>query len=121
MSRDLSTLRQEYVAGGLSEADLAPEPVATFRHWLHDAVSAGLHEPNAMVVSSVSAAGVPSSRMVLLKGVDQRGFVFFTNYGSRKGGDQRQRTLCFLTAGRRILVLRSARRTDHVLLHVDHE
>ena len=94
--RDLSQLRQEYVAGGLSEADLEPEPVAMFRHWLHAAVSAGLHEPNAMVVSSVSADGVPSSRMVLLKGLDERGFVFFTNYGSRKGAELDGNPACAL-------------------------
>jgi len=94
--RDLSQLRQEYAAGGLSEADLAPDPVAMFRRWLHDAVAAGLHEPNAMVVSSVSADGRPSSRMVLLKGLDERGFVFFTNYGSRKGGELDANPACAL-------------------------
>lgn len=85
--RELSHLRQEYAAGGLSEADVEKDPVAMFRRWLHEAVTAGLHEPNAMVVSTVSAEGRPSSRMVLLKRLDERGFVFFTNYDSRKGAD----------------------------------
>jgi pyridoxamine 5'-phosphate oxidase len=81
----LAALRREYGDSGLDHPDLAPDPVAMFRHWMHDTVVAGLHEPNAMVVSTVSAQGRPSSRMVLLKGVDDRGFVFYTNYDSRKG------------------------------------
>ena len=83
--RELSDLRREYAAGGLAEPDLAPDPVAMFRRWMHDTVAAGVHEPNAMVLSTVSADGVPASRLVLLKGLDERGFVFFTNYDSRKG------------------------------------
>ena len=82
---ELAALRREYGDSGLDDPDLAADPVAMFRHWMHDTVVAGLHEPNAMVVSTVSAQGHPSSRMVLLKGVDERGFVFYTNYDSRKG------------------------------------
>ena len=85
--RTLAELRREYTAGGLAEEDLLPEPVAMFRRWLHDATAAGLHEPNAMVVATVAPDGRPSSRLVLLKGLDERGFVFFTNYGSRKAGE----------------------------------
>ena len=85
--RDLAALRREYSIGGLSESDLAPEPIAMFRRWLHDVTVAGLHEPNAMVVSTATPDGVPSSRIVLLKGLDDRGFVFFTNYKSRKGAE----------------------------------
>ena len=81
---DLAALRREYGDRGLDLPDLADDPITTFRRWLDDAVAA-LHEPNAMVVSTVSAEGRPSSRMVLLKGVDERGFVFYTNYDSRKG------------------------------------
>jgi pyridoxamine 5'-phosphate oxidase len=86
-ARELAELRREYAAGGLDEADLEAHPVAMFRRWLHDAVSAGLHEPNAVVVSTATADGVPSSRIVLLKGLSEAGFVFFTNYGSRKGAE----------------------------------
>lgn len=93
--RELSQLRQEYSAGGLSEADLEAEPVAMFRRWLRDAVAAGLHEPNAMVVSTV-VDGRPSSREVLLKGLDERGFVFFTNYASRKGQELAANPACAL-------------------------
>ncbi|HET9499173.1 MAG TPA: pyridoxamine 5'-phosphate oxidase, partial [Marmoricola sp.] len=83
--RDLSELRRDYAVGGLSEGDLADDPVTMFRSWMDDAVAAGLHEPNALVVSTATPSGVPSSRMVLLKALDERGFVFFTNYESRKG------------------------------------
>jgi pyridoxamine 5'-phosphate oxidase len=92
---DLSQLRQEYAAGGLSEADLESEPMAMFRRWMHDAVTSGMHEPNAMVVASVGADGRPSSRMVLLKGIDD-GFVFFTNYESRKGSELSAHADCAL-------------------------
>lgn len=92
----LSDLRREYAVGGLDESDLTPEPIAMFRRWLHDATVAGLHEPNAMVVASVSAQGTPSTRMVLLKGLDDRGFVFFTNYGSRKAEDLDANPACAL-------------------------
>ena len=81
----LAALRREYGDAGLDVPDLAPDPVSMFRRWLGDTVAAGVHEPNAMVVASVSAQGRPSARMVLLKAVDERGFVFYTNYESRKG------------------------------------
>ncbi|MCW2848591.1 MAG: pdxH [Marmoricola sp.] len=82
---DLAALRREYGDRGLDQPDLAPDPVAMFQGWLDDTVESGLHEPNAMVVSTVSADDRPSARMVLLKGLDERGFVFYTNYDSRKG------------------------------------
>lgn len=82
---DLAGLREEYGRAGLDEADLAPDPVTMFERWLRDAVDAGLHEPNAVVVSTVGPDSAPSSRMVLLKGVSPEGFVFYTNLGSRKG------------------------------------
>ena len=84
---DLAALRREYGDHGLDVPDLAPDPVSMFRQWMGDTVAAGLHEPNAMVVATVSPRGRPSSRMVLLKGVDERGFVFFTNYESRKAAE----------------------------------
>ncbi len=86
----LAALRREYGGHGLDVPDLAPDPIEMFRRWLHDTVVAGIHEPNAMVVSTVSAEGRPSSRMVLLKGLDDRGFVFYTNYESRKSRDLEQ-------------------------------
>jgi pyridoxamine 5'-phosphate oxidase len=78
-------LRRDYAVGGLAESDLAADPFAMFQRWYDDAVAAGLYEPNAMVVASVSADGRPSARMVLMKGFSPDGWVFFTNLGSRKG------------------------------------
>jgi pyridoxamine 5'-phosphate oxidase len=82
-------MRRQYSAEGLAESDLAADPYQQFARWFADAVAAAgtgaLTEPNAMVVSTAGADGVPSSRTVLLKGYDSRGFVFFSNYGSRKG------------------------------------
>ena len=79
---DLAALRQEYSRAGLAESDLAPTWHEQLDRWLADA--AGVRELNAMVVSTVSPEGRPSSRNVLLKGVDERGMVFFTNLSSRK-------------------------------------
>jgi pyridoxamine 5'-phosphate oxidase len=84
-SLDLARLRREYSAAGLAEPDLPSSPLPLWRQWLADAVAAELAEANAMVVSTVDPDGAPSSRMVLCKGADDSGFVFFTNYGSRKG------------------------------------
>lgn len=84
---DWAALRAEYARSGLHESDLAPDPLAMFDRWLGEAIAADLVEPNAMVVASVSAEGRPSSRMVLLKGFSERGFVFFTNLASHKGRD----------------------------------
>ncbi|MCC9306712.1 pyridoxamine 5'-phosphate oxidase [Kitasatospora sp. RB6PN24] len=80
-------MRRHYAEEGLSETDLAPDPVAQFSRWFAQAERAGVLEPNAMVLSTADADGRPSSRTVLLKGFDERGFVFFTNYGSRKGAE----------------------------------
>ncbi|MDH2392084.1 pyridoxamine 5'-phosphate oxidase [Streptomyces sp. HNM0663] len=78
-------MREQYRSTPLHESDLAATPMEQFAHWFAEAAAAALHEPNAMVVSSVSADGRPSSRIVLLKHFDDQGFVFFTNYDSRKG------------------------------------
>lgn len=84
---DLAELRREYADGGLDAADLEADPYLMFQRWLGEARDAGVHEPNAMVLSTVGVDGRPSSRMVLLKGMDERGFVLFTNQDSRKGQD----------------------------------
>ncbi|MFI9270786.1 pyridoxamine 5'-phosphate oxidase [Kitasatospora sp. NPDC052896] len=78
-------MRRQYALAGLAEQDLAADPVAQFVRWFAEAEQAGVVEPNAMVLSTADAEGRPSSRTVLLKGFDRRGFVFYTNYGSRKG------------------------------------
>jgi len=84
---DIAGLREEYGRGGLDLPDLADDPVEMFGRWLRQAVEAGLHEPNAMVLATATPDGGPSSRMVLLKGVGPDGFVFFTNRSSRKGSE----------------------------------
>jgi len=82
---NIADLRREYMLGGLSEADADPDPFAQFERWMRDAIDAGLPLANAMTLASVSAQGTPDARAVLLKGVDGGGFVFYTNYLSRKG------------------------------------
>lgn len=82
---DLRALRREYAARGLDEGDLDRDPLVMFRRWFDEAAAAGLDEPNAMVVATVDPDGAPSMRTVLLKGVEDGGFVFFTNHASRKG------------------------------------
>jgi len=96
VSDPYADLRREYADGGLAEGDLAGDPFAMFQRWYDDAVAAGIYEPNAMVVASVSADGRPSARMVLLKGFSEEGWVFFTNLGSRKGTELRDNPRCHL-------------------------
>jgi len=81
---DLAALRRTYLLQGLHERDVASDPITQFHRWLADAVKSGLPEPNAMSVATADAGGLPLVRHVLLKGYDARGFVFYTNLGSRK-------------------------------------
>lgn len=85
---DLSDMRREYTKLGLREEDADPNPVRQFAHWFEQAVATNtgeVFEPNAMTLSTVTSTGTPASRVVLLKGFDDAGFVFFTNYESDKG------------------------------------
>ena len=84
---ELSDLRREFSASGLSEADVAADPFEQFSVWMNDALIGDIIDPNAMTVSTVGADNMPSARVVLLKYFDQTGFVFFTNYESKKGTD----------------------------------
>ncbi len=81
----VADLRKEYMLNGLSESDVDADPIRQFRAWFDQALAAGLAEPNAMTVATATPDGRPSARMALIKGVDERGFVFYTNYASRKG------------------------------------
>ncbi|MEU8931440.1 pyridoxamine 5'-phosphate oxidase [Streptomyces sp. NPDC048409] len=89
--RDPAAMRQHYRAEGLDEKDLPVHPMDQFTHWFEQAARAAddgvIHEPNAMVVSTADAEGRPSSRTVLMKQYDAKGFVFYTNYDSRKARD----------------------------------
>ena len=87
MLLDPAHLRQNYDKGALDEADVDADPFRQFAVWFEAARAADLMEPNAMALATADAQGRPSSRMVLLKGVDARGFTFFTNFQSRKGQD----------------------------------
>jgi pyridoxamine 5'-phosphate oxidase len=84
---DLSRMRTEYMKRSLDESDVLANPIDQFIAWLNEAIVGGAHEPNAMTLATVSTDGAPSARIVLLKGVDEAGFVFFTNYLSRKGNE----------------------------------
>lgn len=81
----LSKIRNEYLQGELDITHVHPDPVQQFGAWMEQALSAEIEEPTAMTLATVSPEGKPSARMVLLKGFDVNGFVFFTNYESRKG------------------------------------
>lgn len=84
VGKDLGELRREYRSEPLRREDLDADPFVQFDRWFQDAQRSGVLEPNAMSVATVDAAGQPSSRTVLLKFYDRRGFVFYTNLGSRK-------------------------------------
>lgn len=95
---DVAGLRQEYARESLTERDVDPDPVRQFGKWFEQALRAGMIEPNAMTLATSTLDGFPSARMVLLKGFDERGFVFFTDYRSRKGaelGANPHVSLCF--------------------------
>lgn len=79
--------RREYTAGGLTRDMLDPCPIKQFEHWLEQSVRAGLEDPTAMVLCTISEEGLPWQRIVLLKGLSHGGFVFYTNYGSDKARD----------------------------------
>jgi pyridoxamine 5'-phosphate oxidase len=83
----MAELREHYSRAGLAEAEVYPDPIVQFQQWLNDAVAAEIVEPNAMTLATAGADGHPSARSMLLKGLDDRGFGFFTNYTSRKGRD----------------------------------
>lgn len=86
-SIELSQLRVDYKRASLTERDVAADPYRQFSRWFDEAVAAEVPEPNAMTLASADAGGRPSARIVLLKSVDARGFVFHTNYDSRKARD----------------------------------
>jgi pyridoxamine 5'-phosphate oxidase len=93
---DLASLRTEYKRASLDERDVAPDPFAQFGRWFRQAQDAKVPEPNAMTLCTVDAQGRPAARIVLLKEVDARGFVFYSNHESRKGRELAARPLAAL-------------------------
>ena len=83
----IDEIRERYSQAGLSETALNPDPILQFGQWLQEAAAAGVFEPGAACLATASRQGEPSARMVLLKGVEERGFIFFTNYESPKARD----------------------------------
>lgn len=81
----IADLRREYSAQSLLETDVAPDPIAQFDRWWQQVLSSEIDEANAMTLATASCDGVPSARIVLLKGFNEKGFIFFTNYKSYKG------------------------------------
>ena len=96
MNRNVADLREEYRGASLDESDLDPNPVEQFRRWFDEALAANLHEPNAMTLATSTPDGQPSARIVLLKGYDERGFVFYTNHEGRKGRELTENPRCVL-------------------------
>ncbi len=86
-SLDLASLREEYDVGAIDPDTMNPDPVAQWRQWFTHASESGVYEPNAMVVATVDEGGWPQARNVLVKGVDERGFAFYTNLESAKAGE----------------------------------
>lgn len=94
---NIADIRQEYMRAGLSESDVDRDPMRQFERWFEDAMRAELPLANAMTLATVTAAGKPSARVVLLKGIEGGGFVFYTNYTSRKGRElDRQGSACLV-------------------------
>ena len=87
MDDKISQIRKSYLSGELDEANVGSDPISLFSEWMNEAVAAGIEEANGMALATASADGAPAVRVVLLRGFDERGFVFFTNYESAKGQD----------------------------------
>lgn len=84
---NIADIRKEYKQRSLDESDVVKDPVQQFSKWWEEAINSGIDEVNAMTLATADATGKPSARIVLLKGMDENGFVFFTNYNSHKGED----------------------------------
>jgi pyridoxamine 5'-phosphate oxidase len=85
VGRTVAALRRDYALMSLNEGDVDADPIVQFTRWFEQALAGAIAEPNAMTVATATRDGIPSARMVLLKGFDARGFVFYTNYESQKG------------------------------------
>jgi pyridoxamine 5'-phosphate oxidase len=88
--KNIADLRQEYKRHSLSESDVDKDGIVQFELWFHEVLESGVHEPNAFTLATSGKNNVPSARTLLLKGIDQGGFVFYTNYNSHKSSDLQQ-------------------------------
>ena len=93
----VANFRNEYISGGIDEKEVLKDPVQQFEKWFNEAVNNKIAEPNVMHLSTAGNDGRPSGRVVLLKGFDENGFVFYTNYGSRKGRELQKNKYASLT------------------------
>ncbi|MEJ7672958.1 MAG: pyridoxamine 5'-phosphate oxidase family protein [Chitinophagaceae bacterium] len=90
MQKDIADIRKDYKLRSLLESDVETDPIKQFQLWWNEAIKSNIEEPNAMTLATCGKNGKPSARMVLLKGLSNEGFVFFTNYDSRKGKDLKE-------------------------------
>lgn len=97
MNTNIAELRKEYTAHSLEMEDVDADPIRQFERWFQEALNAELPEPNAMVLSTADRSGMPSARVVLLKGIEEGHFLFYTNYQSRKGQELEQNPRAALT------------------------
>jgi pyridoxamine 5'-phosphate oxidase len=95
--QNIAELRKEYARATLDISNILPDPVKQFESWFNDALQAGIAEPNAMHLATVNDQGMPSSRIVLLKGIEQNKLIFYTNYQSKKGKELDVNPACALT------------------------
>ncbi|MFN7260982.1 MAG: pyridoxamine 5'-phosphate oxidase [Cyclobacteriaceae bacterium] len=95
--KGMDELRKEYSRASLDISDVDKDPIGQFDKWFKEALAAGVPEPNAFTLSTISEGGRPSARIVLLKGLEQRQFVFYTNYQSQKGQELESNPACALT------------------------
>jgi pyridoxamine 5'-phosphate oxidase len=96
LSKAISSYRNEYKGAALIESRISKNPLAQFEHWMDEAIKKKVSEPTAMTLATVNKKLQPSARIVLLKGIDKKGFVFYTNYKSEKGSNLEKNKLCCL-------------------------
>jgi len=90
LQKDIADIRKDYKLRSLLESDVEPDPIKQFQLWWNEAIKSNIEEPNAMTLATCGKNGKPSARIVLLKGLNPEGFIFFTNYESRKGNDLKE-------------------------------
>jgi pyridoxamine 5'-phosphate oxidase len=90
LQKDIASIRKDYKLRSLLESDVNTDPIKQFQFWWNEAIKSNIDEPNAMTLATSTTSGSPSARIVLLKGLNPEGFIFFTNYESRKGNELKE-------------------------------